>query len=88
MLTFPVDYTFNVVARTSGDEETQEQFVAQVKSIIGKATATNADDAVCRITPRGKNFTKVIVQVQVESADVIASIYYELGELELSVMQF
>ena len=86
MLRFPLEFTFHVVGRTGGDSNLQNEFVEQVKTIA--KTTTSADEVVCKITPRGSKFTKVTLQVQVESADAINSIYDQLGELELSVMHF
>jgi len=95
MLNFPLEYTFHVVGKTGGDRDAQEEFVGQVKEIAKTTTASSSapggddgDEVICRITPRGSKFTKVTIQVQVDSADVIASIYDQLEALELSVMQF
>lgn len=85
-LTFPVDYSFHVIGRTAGNENLQKHFVQQVKEIIVQTSAN--EEITCEITPRGSKFTKVTVQVQVVSSDVISSIYDQLGALELSVMQF
>lgn len=86
MLRFPLEFSFHVVGKTGGDSNVQEEFVEQVKTIA--KTTTSSDEVVCKITPRGSKFTKVTLQVQVESADAINSIYDQLGELELSVMHF
>ena len=42
----------------------------------------------CEVKRRGKNFLKVSVDVTVESAAVISSIYKNLSEMELTVMNF
>ena len=86
MLTFPLEYTFHVVGKTDGDGDVRDEFVEQVKRI--PKTTTGVDPVTCEITPRGSKFTKVTIQVQVESADAINSIYDQLRGLELSVMQF
>lgn len=86
LLRFPLEYTFHVVGKTDGDGDVRDEFVEQVKRI--PKTTTGADPVDCKITPRGSKFTKVTMQVQVESADAINSIYDQLRGLELSVMQF
>jgi putative lipoic acid-binding regulatory protein len=87
MLQFPVTYSFNVVGRTSGDEAKKDVFVEQVKAAVTSISGPDQDMAL-RITPRGKSFTKVVIQAHVESAAMITSIYKELEQLEMSVMQF
>ena len=86
MLQFPVTYTFNVVGRTSGDEAKKDVFVEQVKAAV--TAISGPDDMSLRITPRGKSFTKVVIEAKVESAVMITNIYKELEQLEMSVMQF
>lgn len=86
MLRFPLEYTFHVVGKTGGDSDAQEEFVEQVRNIA--ITTTSTEEVVCTTTPRGSKFTKVTIQVHVDNADVIASIYAQLEDLELSVMQF
>eukprot|EP00555_Chaetoceros_dichaeta_P001698 CAMPEP_0198279700 /NCGR_PEP_ID=MMETSP1447-20131203/67070_1 /TAXON_ID=420782 /ORGANISM="Chaetoceros dichaeta, Strain CCMP1751" /LENGTH=253 /DNA_ID=CAMNT_0043974905 /DNA_START=119 /DNA_END=881 /DNA_ORIENTATION=+ len=46
------------------------------------------DTVVCVVKPRGKNFTKITVEVMVENAAMINSVYEELGLLERTVMRF
>lgn len=87
MLTFPVKYSFNVVGKTNGDNALQEQFIEQVKEVLGGVTG-DKDDLECQITPRGKNFTKVIVQAKVESAAMISIAYQELEALDMAIMRF
>jgi putative lipoic acid-binding regulatory protein len=87
MLQFPVTYSFNVVGRTSGDEAKKDIFVEQVKAVVTSISGPDQDLAL-RITPRGRSFTKVKIQANVESAAMIASIYKEFEQLEMSVMQF
>ena len=85
---YPLDYTFHVVGRTDGDDDIQDRFVQQVKEIVRVQTTSTNEEMTCQITPRGTKFTKVTVQVQVVSSDIIVSIYKQLAKLELSVMQF
>jgi putative lipoic acid-binding regulatory protein len=87
MLQFPVTYSFNVVGRTSGDEAKKDVFVEQVKAAVTSVSGPDENMSL-RITPRGKSFTKVVIQANVESAAMIANIYKELEQLEMSVMQF
>jgi putative lipoic acid-binding regulatory protein len=87
MLQFPVTYSFNVVGRTSGDEAKKDVFVEQVKAAVTSVSGPDENMSL-RITPRGKSFTKVVIQANVESAAMITSIYKELEQLEMSVMQF
>jgi len=140
LLQFPTLYSFNIVGRTGGDDESiKDAYVQQVKSIVvdgcggggdsedgggliadtrdtvedtttptvmgGDAddkvvAADDEDDAtanqtvemddtvVCVVKPRGANFTKITVEVRVESAAMINSVYDELGALERTVMRF
>lgn len=53
-----------------------------------EAAGDGAGKVVCVVKPRGKNFTKITVEVMVESAAVISSVYEELGALERTVMRF
>lgn len=87
MLTFPIQYSFNIVGKTGGEESTRDKFVEQIKEIVGNASG-DMDGMQLQITPRGKNFTKVTIQVTVESATIITNIYTELESLELAVMRF
>lgn len=92
MVKFPLEYTFHVVGKTAGDADAQERFVQQVKDVISTTTIDSSSNekegALYQITPRGIKFTKVTIQVQVESAKMVAAIYDKLEQLELSVMQF
>jgi putative lipoic acid-binding regulatory protein len=88
LLTFPVTYSFNVVGRTSGNETKKEDFVEQVKAAVASVSGPVDQDLACLITPRGKSFTKVSIEAQVQSAAMITTIYTELKNLEMSVMQF
>ena len=85
MLKFPIRYTFNIVGKTSGDSSIQEDYIEEVKKCV---IETAGDDLVCQITPRGKNFTKVQCEVEVQSSTMINTIYDELDKLERTVMRF
>lgn len=87
MLKFPVRYSFNVVGRTSGDDVTKEKYVEDVKGVVSTESG-DVDGMECRVTPRGKNFTRVSILVTVESAAIINSIYSALGDIELTVMKY
>ena len=55
------------------------------KVVLGVA----GDDKMTRqITPRGKNFTKVQCEVEVQSVSMINCIYDELEKMERTVMRF
>ena len=86
ILKFPVDYTFHVVGKTEGDDDVTNSFVEDVKAVVQEMITVNDDEVT--VTPRGSKFTKVSVQAQVESSDMISTIYAKLGDLELSVMRF
>eukprot|EP00980_Cylindrotheca_fusiformis_P017902 scaffold5682_cov140-Cylindrotheca_fusiformis.AAC.13 len=85
MLNFPVRYTFNIVGRTTGDSIVKDEYVEAVKTVV---SATAGDDIACKITPRGKNFTKVQCEVEVQNAGMISTIYEELEKIEQTVMRF
>mgnify|MGYP000019667139 CR=1 FL=1 len=86
MLTFPVRYTFHIVGKTSGDDAIRDEYLEELnKVVLGVA----GDDKMTRqITPRGKNFTKVQCEVEVQSVSMINSIYDELEKMERTVMRF
>jgi len=89
MLKFPVQYSFNVVGKTEGDETKRDVFVDQVKSIVlDGSSELDKEGMACVITPRGKKFTKITIEAQVESPAMITNIYEELEQLDMSVMQF
>lgn len=86
ILEFPIRYTFNVVGRTSGDDKHKEEYIEGVKKVI---FATSGDgDILCKVSPRGKNFTKVQCEANVQSAAMINMIYDEIDRLEATVMRF
>ena len=87
MLTFPIGYSFNIVGRTEGDDALRDKFIKQVKELVGN-TSGDLDGMELQITPRGKNFTKITIQVQVQSAAMITTIYEELSNLDQTVMRF
>jgi putative lipoic acid-binding regulatory protein len=86
LLSFPSDYTFNVVGKTLGNEALEEQFVRQVKNVV--QVVTSNDTVKCTVLPRGTKYTKVSIEVNVASSDTISLIYEGLGQLELAVMRF
>lgn len=86
MLNFPVKYTFVIVGKTNGDAALRESYVDEVKRIV--SGTSGVEGIKCEITPRGKTFTKVQVEVEVQSAAMINSIYDDLGKLEVTVMKF
>jgi putative lipoic acid-binding regulatory protein len=85
ILNFPVQYTFNIVGKTSGDSEIKKEYIQAVRKVI---EGTAGDDIAVKITPRGKNFTKVQCEVEIQSANMINTIYDELEKLERTVMRF
>lgn len=87
MLKFPTLFTFNVIGRTNGEEETKEEYVEQVKNMVISMSG-DEDSVQCQITPRGKSFTRISIQVKVDSAAVINSIYEELDKLERTIMKY
>ena len=87
LTTFPVQYSFNIVGKTSGDNNAVDQFVNQVKDAVIGVTG-DQDGLECQIKPRGKNYTKVSVEVKVESATMIAAAYDAIEALEMTVMRF
>ena len=87
MLHFPTDFKFNAVGRTNGDASLKEEYVEQVKKIV-TSLAGDEEDFRCQVTPRGKSFTRVSIQVQVDSAGVINSIYEELDKIQMSVFKY
>ena len=88
MLNFPLDYSFNVVGKTEGDDALVEQFIADVKLVVLEFSGDDEENVLCQVTPRGKKFTKVTVQAQVGSSRIVSKIYEKLEQLELSVMYF
>jgi putative lipoic acid-binding regulatory protein len=86
MLSFPTKFTFYVVGKTLGEEEVQTMYVDTVKKLVYETTGD--DDMTYHVTPRGKNFVKVIVQANVQSSTMITSIYDDLENLERTVMRF
>lgn len=87
MLHFPTQFSFTAVGRTNGEDSLKEDYVEQVKKIVTSMSG-DEDKFQCKIAPRGKSFTRVSIQVTVESAAVINSIYDELGKVEMTVMKY
>ena len=87
MLTFPTQYTFNVVGKTpERSEESVERFIGDVKRIVSEGSGDPVDEMMCVSKARGKNFTKVSITAMVESSAIINDIYDSLSEI--SVMRF
>jgi putative lipoic acid-binding regulatory protein len=84
---FPARFAFTVVGRTNGDDEAKQNYIEQVKRIVGEASGS-ANTLECRVTPRGSNFVRVSVEVTVESGAIINTIYDELSNLEATVMKY
>jgi len=87
LLKFPVRYSFNCVGRTNDDETTKEDYIEEIKSIVSSLSGDDEGMEI-RITPRGKNFTRVTLQVTVESVAIINSVYAALEENDKTVMQY
>lgn len=87
MLNFPTQFTFNVVGKTKGEDKLKQDYIDQVKKTVTSLSG-DEDQFQCKITPRGKSFTRVSIQVRVDSAAVINSIYDELGKMEMTVMNY
>lgn len=84
---FPLRYTFNCVGRTSGDEETKEEYINEIKNIASSLSG-DEDGLEVRITPRGKNFTRITLDVTVDSVAIVNSIYEALQTNDKTVMQY
>lgn len=84
---FPARFAFTVVGRTNGDDEAKQNYIEQVKRIVGEASGS-ANTLECRVTPRGSNFVRVSVEVTVESGAIINTIYDELSNVEATVMKY
>ena len=87
MMEFPARYVFNCVGKTSGDEELQTTYLEQVKEVVLE-TSGDQEGIICKVTPRGRNFTKVQCEVSVESSSMINMIYDDLEKLDMTVMRF
>jgi putative lipoic acid-binding regulatory protein len=87
MLLFPTKYTFTAVGRTNGDSELQEQYTQDVTNCILQATG-DKDDMIRSIKPRGAKFTRVSVEVMVDSSTLVSGIYEALGNIEATVMKY
>ena len=87
MMEFPVRYTFNCVGKTNGDKKLQTNYIDKVKEAV-IATCGDEEGIVCKVTPRGKKFTKVQCEVSVESVSMINMIYDDLDKIDMTVMRF
>ena len=83
---FPTRFEFTVIGRTTNGDD-KEAYIERVKQIVGE-TSGSANTLECRVTPRGSNFVRVSVEVTVESAAIIGSVYDELDSLEATVMKY
>mmetsp|Transcript_35857 Transcript_35857/g.47479 ORF Transcript_35857/g.47479 Transcript_35857/m.47479 type:complete len:112 (+) Transcript_35857:305-640(+) len=88
MLNFPTSFTFTVVGKTMNDDELTENYTNKVKQVVIGNAGGDENSVECRITPRGKNFTRITMVVTVESSGMINNIYKELEEIEGTVMRF
>lgn len=86
ILTFPLRYTFNIVGRTGGDDVQTKQYIDDVRNVVFEMTGD--DEIVSKVTPRGKNFTKVQCEANVQSVAMLNMIYDNLDKLEMTVMRF
>jgi len=86
MVQFPGKFSFSVVGKTGGDEQQVQEYIDDVRRIIINGSGGNILE--CRVTPRGKNFTKITAHVIVDSVSIINGIYKDLGSLERTVMNF
>lgn len=87
MLTFPIQFTFNAVGRTSGDAELKEKYIEEVKRVVGDMSG-DTEGLIVQVTPRGKSFTRLAVLARVDSHVIINSIFDALDELEMTVMRY
>jgi putative lipoic acid-binding regulatory protein len=86
MLNFPTKFTFTAVGRTNGEENIKESYINKVKDTV--KSLSGDDETRCTVTPRGSKFTRVSIEVEVESAAVIASIFRAIDEIDMTVMKF
>ena len=66
---------------------TKEEYVNEIKSIVSSLSG-DEEGMETTITPRGKNFTRITLQVTVESVAMINSIYAALEDNDKTVMQY
>jgi len=86
MLTFPASYMFHVVGKTCGDEKMAEEYVKLVKELV--LSNSGDEELECVIKPRGKNFTKIMIETTVQSSSMITNIYEKVAALDQTVMSF
>ena len=87
LVNFPARHAFNVVGKTEGDGELQATYVEEVKAIVGGSTG-DEENLEARVTPRGTKYTRISVEVTVESAAMISSIHEELKDMDRTVMSY
>jgi len=95
LLNFPTEYTFSVVGKTTtitttittNNDNGGEDYANSVKFALTSILGSDAKIEL-RVVPRGTKFTRVSAKVTVESANIISSIYEELGALDGTVMKF
>jgi putative lipoic acid-binding regulatory protein len=86
LMNFPTMYAFNIVGRTSGDDEVTKKYIDDVNEVVLEISGDK--ELQFNTVPRGKSFTKITVEASVESSSMITLIYEKLAELELTVMRF
>eukprot|EP00586_Coscinodiscus_wailesii_P009931 CAMPEP_0172510672 /NCGR_PEP_ID=MMETSP1066-20121228/230534_1 /TAXON_ID=671091 /ORGANISM="Coscinodiscus wailesii, Strain CCMP2513" /LENGTH=213 /DNA_ID=CAMNT_0013289753 /DNA_START=144 /DNA_END=785 /DNA_ORIENTATION=+ len=86
VVNFPARYSFTVVGRTGGEESVVEEFVRTVTKGVGEISGDEGME--WSVSARGKKFTRVVLDVNVDSAAVINSIYECLDEIDLIVMKY
>jgi len=95
LLNFPTEYTFSVVgktpttsaATTNNNDNGGEDYANSVKFALTSILGSDAKIEL-RVVPRGTKFTRVSAKVTVDSANIISSIYEELGALDGTVMKY
>jgi len=87
MLNFPARYSFTVVGRTGDNDDDVTQYVNDVKNAVTQGSGDD-DGMECLVKPRGTKFTRVTVEVKVENAAIVNSIYETLEKIDSTVMRF
>ena len=95
LLNFPTEYTFSVVgktpttsaATTNNNDNGGEDYANSVKFALTSILGSDVKIEL-RVVPRGTKFTRVSAKVTVDSANIISSIYEELGALDGTVMKY
>lgn len=86
MIHFPANFTFNAVGKTNGDKKLQDEYVDEVKSVF--LSICGDSDATFEVLPRGKKFTKVKCELEVQSATMVNTIFEDIAKLEKTLMHF